>query len=175
MKTRGTASPVPRVFSWRFRGKSGSVPRVPGGSRGGGGRLLLGVELPDAEEGDRGAGERIQREAEIGRLLRMLPEHHDIEQDGKDPVQNHQRRVFDIGKHRKQGGDDPDQRDAAVEEGVAAAGQEEHQKQDPFGEDRADPVFRMLYARTDSFVPAAFLQIPLQTEIYLDPPAAAKL
>ena len=44
-----------------------------------------------------------------------------------------------------------------------------------FGEERADPVFRMLYARTDSFVPAAFLQIPLETEIYLDPAAAAKI
>ena len=44
-----------------------------------------------------------------------------------------------------------------------------------FGEERADPVFRMLYARTDSFVPAAFLQFPLETEIYLDPAAAAKI
>ena len=43
------------------------------------------------------------------------------------------------------------------------------------GEERADPVFRMLYARTDSFVPAAFLQIPLQVEIVLDRDAAAKL
>ena len=43
------------------------------------------------------------------------------------------------------------------------------------GEERADPVFRMLYARTDSFVPAAFLQIPLQVELVLDREAAAKL
>lgn len=43
------------------------------------------------------------------------------------------------------------------------------------GEDRADPVFRMLYARTDSFVPAAFLQLPLQVSVYLDEAAASKL
>lgn len=44
-----------------------------------------------------------------------------------------------------------------------------------FGEERAEPVFRMLYARTDSFVPAAFLQLPLQVEIFLDSAAAGKL
>ena len=43
------------------------------------------------------------------------------------------------------------------------------------GEDKADPVFRMLYARTDSFVPAAFLQLPLQVTVYADDAAAAKL
>lgn len=43
------------------------------------------------------------------------------------------------------------------------------------GEQRADPVFRMLYARTDSFVPAAFLQLPLQVSVFLDTAAAAKL
>lgn len=43
------------------------------------------------------------------------------------------------------------------------------------GEDKADPVFRMLYARDDSFVPAAFLQLPLQVTVYADEKAAAKL
>ncbi len=43
------------------------------------------------------------------------------------------------------------------------------------GDDKADPVFRMLYARTDSFVPAAFLQLPLQVTVYADDAAAAKL
>lgn len=43
------------------------------------------------------------------------------------------------------------------------------------GEERADPVFRMLYARTDSFVPAAFLQLPLQVSLFADEPAASKL
>lgn len=43
------------------------------------------------------------------------------------------------------------------------------------GEDKADPVFRMLYARTDSFVPAAFLQLPLHVTVYADDAAAAKL
>ena len=43
------------------------------------------------------------------------------------------------------------------------------------GENRADAVYKMLYARTDSFVPAAFLQLPLQVDIYLDEAAAEKL
>lgn len=44
-----------------------------------------------------------------------------------------------------------------------------------FGEEKAEPAFRMLYARTDSAVPAAFLQIPLNVTVYLDEAAAAKL
>ena len=43
------------------------------------------------------------------------------------------------------------------------------------GEEKADPIFRMLYARDDSFVPAAFLQLPLQVTVYADEEAAAKL
>lgn len=43
------------------------------------------------------------------------------------------------------------------------------------GEERAEPVFRMLYARTDSFVPAAFLQLSTEVEIFLDREAAQKL
>ena len=43
------------------------------------------------------------------------------------------------------------------------------------GEQRADPVFRMMYARTDGFVPAAFLQLPLCAALYADAAAAAKL
>ena len=43
------------------------------------------------------------------------------------------------------------------------------------GESRAEPVFRMLYGRNDSFVPAAFLQIPLNVTVYLDDASAQKL
>ncbi|MCR5663724.1 MAG: 6-phosphogluconolactonase [Oscillospiraceae bacterium] len=43
------------------------------------------------------------------------------------------------------------------------------------GENRADPVFRMLYARDDSYVPAAFLQLPADVAVYLDTEAANKL
>lgn len=43
------------------------------------------------------------------------------------------------------------------------------------GEERADPVFRMLYARTDSFVPAAFLQLSPEVGVYLDTAAAANI
>ena len=43
------------------------------------------------------------------------------------------------------------------------------------GSEKANPVFRMLYARTDTFVPAAFLQIPLAVELYLDSAAASEL
>lgn len=44
-----------------------------------------------------------------------------------------------------------------------------------FGEEKAEPTFRMLYARTDSTVPAAFLQVPLNVTVYLDEAAAAKI
>lgn len=40
---------------------------------------------------------------------------------------------------------------------------------------RAEPVYSMLYARTDSAVPAAFLQLPLNVTVYLDTAAAEKL
>ena len=43
------------------------------------------------------------------------------------------------------------------------------------GESRADAVFNMLYGRNDSFVPAAFLQIPLNVTVYLDGASARKL
>ena len=44
-----------------------------------------------------------------------------------------------------------------------------------FGDEKAKPAFQMLYARDDSFVPAAFLQLPLNVTVYLDPAAAAKI
>lgn len=44
-----------------------------------------------------------------------------------------------------------------------------------FGEDKAEAVFKMLYGRNDSAVPAAFLQIPLNVTVYLDHTAAQKL
>ncbi len=44
-----------------------------------------------------------------------------------------------------------------------------------FGEEKAKPAFQMLYARDDSFVPAAFLQLPLEVTVYLDEAAAAKI
>ena len=44
-----------------------------------------------------------------------------------------------------------------------------------FGEEKADAAFKMLYARDDSVVPAAFLQIPLNVTVYLDQAAAAKI
>lgn len=44
-----------------------------------------------------------------------------------------------------------------------------------FGEEKAEPVFHMLYGRTDSRWPAAFLQIPKNVTVYLDEEAASKL
>ena len=44
-----------------------------------------------------------------------------------------------------------------------------------FGEEKAKPAFQMLYARDDSFVPAAFLQLPLEVTVLLDEAAAAKI
>jgi len=43
------------------------------------------------------------------------------------------------------------------------------------GEEKADAVFQTLYARTDSYRPSAFWQIPLQVSLYADFEAAGKL
>ncbi len=43
------------------------------------------------------------------------------------------------------------------------------------GEEKAEAAFKMLYARTDSAVPAAFLQLPSRVTVYLDEAAGAKL
>ena len=43
------------------------------------------------------------------------------------------------------------------------------------GENKADAVFGMLYGRNDSTIPAAFLQIPVNVEVYLDEKAACRL
>ena len=44
-----------------------------------------------------------------------------------------------------------------------------------FGEEKAKAVFQMLYARDDSVIPAAFLQIPPEVCVYADPAAASLL
>ena len=43
------------------------------------------------------------------------------------------------------------------------------------GEKKADIVFKAVYGRTDSTIPAAFLQLPGEVSFYLDTQAAAKL
>ena len=43
------------------------------------------------------------------------------------------------------------------------------------GTEKAESVFSMLYARDDSLVPAAFLQLPANVNVYLDEAAASKL
>lgn len=43
------------------------------------------------------------------------------------------------------------------------------------GHEKAEAVFQTLYARTDSYRPSAFLQIPLQVTVYADTDAAVKL
>lgn len=43
------------------------------------------------------------------------------------------------------------------------------------GEEKAQAVFDMLYARNDSIIPAAFLQIPAEVTVYADREAGAKL
>ena len=44
-----------------------------------------------------------------------------------------------------------------------------------FGKEKAGPVFKMLYARDDSLVPAAFLQIPRDVQVYIDEAAASEI
>ena len=43
------------------------------------------------------------------------------------------------------------------------------------GTEKADAVFRMLYARNDTATPAAFLQIPLNVTVLADSDASSKL
>jgi glucosamine-6-phosphate deaminase len=43
------------------------------------------------------------------------------------------------------------------------------------GPEKAKAVFDMLYARDDSVIPAAFLQIPANVTVYADPAAGSKL
>lgn len=43
------------------------------------------------------------------------------------------------------------------------------------GEEKADPVFQTVYGKTISYIPASFLQIPSEVNLYLDPKAASKL
>ena len=43
------------------------------------------------------------------------------------------------------------------------------------GEEKAKAVFDMLYARDDSVIPAAFLQIPANVTVYADPGAGSRL
>ena len=43
------------------------------------------------------------------------------------------------------------------------------------GEEKAKAVFDMLYARDDSVIPAAFLQIPANVTVYADPAAGSRL
>lgn len=44
-----------------------------------------------------------------------------------------------------------------------------------FGSEKQGPVFQMLYARDDSVIPAAFLQLPFNVTVYADEAAAALL
>lgn len=43
------------------------------------------------------------------------------------------------------------------------------------GEDFAEAVFKMVYSKTITYVPASFLQMPLEVTVYLDEAAAKKL
>ena len=44
-----------------------------------------------------------------------------------------------------------------------------------YGEEKTEAVFQMLYARDDSVIPAAFLQLPPEVLVFVDPEAAKKL
>lgn len=44
-----------------------------------------------------------------------------------------------------------------------------------YGQEKAAPVFEMVYGKTITYIPASFLQIPLDVTLYLDGEAAEKL
>jgi 6-phosphogluconolactonase/glucosamine-6-phosphate isomerase/deaminase len=43
------------------------------------------------------------------------------------------------------------------------------------GKEKADAVFKMIYGKTITYIPASFLQIPLEVTAYIDTAAAEKL
>lgn len=44
-----------------------------------------------------------------------------------------------------------------------------------FGDEKAEAVFRMVYGRTEPYIPASYLQIPISVTAYIDRAAGAKL
>jgi len=75
----------------------------------------------------------------------------------------------------KRGFTDADMPETAVTMGIHDLTRARHVLLLAFGEDKAAAVYQMLYAKTTPYVPAAFLQIPLEVTVLLDEKAAAKL
>ena len=75
----------------------------------------------------------------------------------------------------KRGFTDADMPETAVTMGIHDLARARHVLLLAFGEDKAAAVYQMLYAKTTPYVPAAFLQIPLEVTVLLDEKAAAKL
>ena len=75
----------------------------------------------------------------------------------------------------KRGFTDADMPKTAVTMGIHDLARARHVLLLAFGEDKAAAVYQMLYAKTTPYVPAAFLQIPLEVTVLLDEKAAAKL
>lgn len=44
-----------------------------------------------------------------------------------------------------------------------------------YGEEKSAAVYQMVYGKTMTYLPASFLQIPLEVTVYLDTAAASKL
>ena len=75
----------------------------------------------------------------------------------------------------KRGFTDEDMPETAVTMGIHDLTRARHILLLAFGEDKAAAVYQMLYARTTPYIPAAFLQIPLEVTVLLDEGAASKL
>ncbi|MBR6840369.1 MAG: glucosamine-6-phosphate deaminase [Oscillospiraceae bacterium] len=75
----------------------------------------------------------------------------------------------------KRGFTDEDMPETAVTMGIHDLTRARHILLLAFGEDKAAAVYQMLYAKTTPYIPAAFLQIPLEVTVLLDEGAASKL
>lgn len=75
----------------------------------------------------------------------------------------------------KRGFTDADMPETAVTVGIHDLTKARHILLLATGEDKAAAVYQMLYAKTTPYIPAAYLQIPLEVTVLLDEGAASKL
>ena len=92
-------------------------------------------------------------------------------------TQTHVQKLTDRTKRQllKRGFSEADMPEAAVTMGIRTLTQARKILLLAAGEDKSAAVYQMLYAKTTSYIPAAYLQIPLNVTVLLDEAAAEKL
>jgi glucosamine-6-phosphate deaminase len=92
-------------------------------------------------------------------------------------ARTHVQKLTDRTKRQllKRGFTEADMPERAVTMGIHDLTKARHILLLAFGEDKAAAVYQMLYAKTTPYIPAAYLQIPLEVTVLLDEKAAGKL